>query len=185
MTIKPERCAIVDFSNPDSRFMATIAVKSGNPLHLQSYQDIAESSEARLGGVAATYELQLARLAGVPDSRIVQFPNDDAMISGLVGGRVDAVTSVGPMLVAMLDKKSDPSIEMVQDFQIPIDANGNPAVSYGGFVFRKGESDLIDMFNGGIADAITSGWRLENLKQYGLGESSLPGQARAAEICAG
>ncbi|MBJ3775326.1 transporter substrate-binding domain-containing protein [Acuticoccus mangrovi] len=186
LAIKPTRCTVIDYSKPDMVVSSAIAVKKGNPLGLHSFADIAADPKIRLGGVAQTYEVSTAKKAGVADAQITVFPSDDAMIAGLAAGRVDAVVSVGTLLVSTVQRNADAGVEVVQDFEVPV-IDGKPDISPGGYGFRKGVSDeLIALFDKTIDEALTSGWQLENFEKYGLGASSLPSvEMQAADYCKG
>lgn len=171
--IKPARCEIVAFSNPDTRQGIGLVVKAGNPLKLRSFKDIAANPDAKLGGVASTYELKVALAEGVKPSQILEFPNDDANYSGIAAGRVDAITSSDILLGPMLKRKGDTSLETVADFEQAV-VDGASTVNYGGFAFRKDDADLVALFNTGMRDMVASGWMAENFSKFGLSAGNIP-----------
>lgn len=171
--IKPARCEIVAFSNPDTKQGIGLMVKSGNPLKLRSFKDIAANPQAKLGGVAATYELKVALAEGVKPEQILEFPNDDANYSGLAAGRVDAITSSDILLGPMLKRKGDTSFETVADFAQAV-VDGASTVNYGGFAFRKDDAELVTAFNEGLRSMVASGWMAENFAKFGLNSANIP-----------
>lgn len=185
LAVRPERCGVVDYSRPEVIVTPALAVRRGNPLALKSFEDIVANPAVRLGGISQTSEVGTAMAAGVPQSQLTLFPNDDAMISALAAERVDAAVSVGTLLPTILERNSGADVEMVSGFAVPV-INGKEAISPGAYGFRKGVSDdLIAVFDAGINDALRSGWRLENFALYGLGAESLPGpDMTAAQFCA-
>ena len=181
--IKPSRCAAVSFSNPTYKDGSGMAVKAGNPLNLHSYADVAANPQVRFGGTSASFELQIAQQAGITAAQTTEYPTNEDLVAALVAGRVDAVASTYSILNALIQKTNNPAIAFVTDFQDPVVA-GKPQINVGGLVFRQGDDDLIQIFNAGIAAALSSGWQLQNLQKFGFTDKNLPPDgATAAQYC--
>lgn len=102
------------------------------------------------------------------------------MVSGLLAGRVDCISSVVPILLGLVAKKPGADFEMVPDFRGPM-VDGKPVINGCGFTFRKADADLIEFFNTNINKQLEAGWQRENLKRFGLGEDGIPTLEMTAE----
>lgn len=182
MYIKPQRCREIDFSNPTYCIGEGFIVQAGNPLDLHSYEDLAAHAEARLGVVAGAVELGYARAVGVPDERIVVFPDAPSAVAGVQSGRVDAYGGTSLTVQDMLDKAADPGLERARPFTDPV-IDGEPVRGCGAFGFRKGEDELRHEVNRRLAAFIGTPEHLELIRPYGFTEADLPGELTAEELC--
>src|SRR5690606_27494701 len=88
--MKPERCRAVAYTEPVLCDAEAMAVKKGNPLKLQSYEDVANNPDARIGAPGGGTEERLALEAGVPRDRVIVVPDGQSGIKMLQDGRIDA-----------------------------------------------------------------------------------------------
>ncbi len=184
MYIKPQRCEQIAFSNPTYGIGEAIAVQKGNPLDLHSYEDIRDTEGATLGVVTGAIELDYARAMGIPDDRIIRFPDAPSAISGVKAGRVDAYGGTALTVQDLLDKDESGRLERAKPFQNPV-IDGESVRGYGALGFRKDDQELKEAFNERLAEFIASEEHMDLVRQFGFTENELPGDVTAAELCAG
>jgi polar amino acid transport system substrate-binding protein len=184
MYILPERCKEIAFSNPTYSVGEAFIVASGNPLALNGYKGVARHSEARLGVVAGTVEREYARRTGIPDARVVVFPDAPSALDGVIAGRVDAYAATSLTVNNLLARAHSSRVERATPFSDPVIA-GQSARGYGAFGFRKADRDLIAAFNSGLARFIGTPQHGELVKPFGFTRAELPGPATATELCRG
>lgn len=184
MYILPQRCKEIAFSNPTYSVGEAFVVADGNPLRLSSYEDLARHADARLGVVAGTVERDYSRRTGVPDDRVVVFPDAPSALEGVIAGRVDAFAGTSLTVNNLLARANSPRVERAQPFSDPV-IDGKAARGYGAFGFRKSDGKLIAAFNDALARFIGTPAHLELVKPFGFTLAELPGGATAAELCRG
>jgi polar amino acid transport system substrate-binding protein len=165
--IRPQRCELIAYGNPDSISRDGLVVVAGNPHGLKSLADIAKSDSLKIGFVRGSVDEAYVTEAGIPDSRWVVLPDVPTLIAALRGGRADAVVSSLVILAATLDKMKDDSVGLVEDFVDPTQ-NGKPAVDYAAMGFRKEDDPLREAYNKGLAKLVASGEIVEINKKWGL-----------------
>lgn len=184
MYILPERCREIAFSNPTYSVGEAFIVAQGNPLGLNGYEHTARHSDARLGVVAGTVERDYARHTGIPDARVVVFPDAPSALEGVIAGRVDAYAATSLTVNNLLARAQSPRVERAAPFSDPAIA-GKTARGYGAFGFRKSDRKLLDAFNSALARFIGTPAHLELVKPFGFTAAELPGPATAAQLCRG
>ena len=181
MFINPNRCAEVAFANPEYSIGEALAVKTGNPLGLNSYEDIA-NSDAKVAVMTGAIEIEYLEKMGVADEQIVVVPDQNAAVSALQADRVDAMAMTGPALQSRLDAAGDDNIERVADFEQPV-IDGESVRGYGASAFRQADTEFVEAFNEELEKMKESGQLLEILQEFGFTEEELPGDMTAAELC--
>lgn len=183
--VTPVRCKQVAASNPQYVVSESVAVKKGNPKNIRSYGDIAKDESIKIGTLAGSINAQYLAAAKVPSGRIVLFPDLPSAMAGLQGGRVDGVTMSIISLQDILRKTADADIELVSDFEDPLDEAGKPARGYGSAWFRREDEDLVTAYNGKLAEINASGKLLELMEPYGFTAAQVPSaDVTAAQLCA-
>lgn len=184
MYILPERCKEIAFSNPTYSVGEAFIVAQGNPLALHGYEGVAPHPDARLGVVAGTVEREYARRVGIPNARVVVFPDAPSALDGVIAGRVDAYAATSLTANNLLARAKSPRVERAAPFSDPV-IEGKPTRGYGAFGFRKTDQDLTAAFNAALAKFIGTPRHLELVKPFGFTQGELPGPATAAELCRG
>ncbi|MDH3289149.1 MAG: ectoine/hydroxyectoine ABC transporter substrate-binding protein EhuB [Betaproteobacteria bacterium] len=184
MYILPERCKEIVFSNPTYSVGEAFIVAQGNPLALNGYEGAARHPNARLGVVAGTVERAYARAVGIPDARVVVFPDAPSALEGVIAGRVDAYAATSLTVNNLLARAQSPRVERAAPFSDPVIA-GKRARGYGAFGFRKTDQDLVAAFNTALARFIGTPRHLELVKPFGFTRAELPGPDTATELCRG
>ncbi len=183
MYVKPRRCREIDFSNPTYCIGEGLLIERGNPLDLHSYDDLRES-EARLGVVAGTVELGYARELGIPDERIVVFPDAPSAVAGVETGRVDAYAGTELTVRDLLRKAANPELELAEPFEDPV-IDGEPVRGCGAFGFRAGDDAFREAFDRQLAELLGTSEHLALVEEFGFGAPTLPGELTAETLCAG
>jgi polar amino acid transport system substrate-binding protein len=182
MYILPERCKEIAFSNPTYSVGAAFIVAQGNPKRLHGYADVARHSSARLGVVAGAVERSYARATGIPDERVVVFPDAPSALEGVAAGRVDAFAGTSLTVNSLLARADSPALERAAPFEDPV-IEGKPVRGYGAFGFRKDDRKLITAFNEALARHVGTPSHLQTVKPFGFTAAELPGKATAAALC--
>jgi polar amino acid transport system substrate-binding protein len=178
--INPDRCKQALPANPQYTAAEGMAVATGNPKNIASYDDLTKK-HATFGTVTGSINLQYATKAGVAESDVVLFPDVPAALAGLKAGRVDAVGMSVISLQNVMNKTDQSGIELVKNFTPPAGAN-----AYGAVYFAKGQEKLRDAYNKALADALKSGELLRIYKKLGYDERLLPPtDVTAADLCKG
>jgi len=184
MYITPERCNEVAFSNPTYGIGQGFIVKKNNPKVLHSYEDVARHDKAKLGVVAGTVEISYAQTTGIPEGRLMIFPDALAALAGIQTDRIDAFAATSLTVQTLMNKAKDESIERAKPFKDPI-INGKQIIGYGAFALRKKDHDLIQSLNKGLAELLGSKTHLEMVEPFGFTKQELPGGVTAGEVCLG
>lgn len=192
MYIKPERCQEIAFTNPTYKIGEAFMVPAGNPLNLNSYEDVASHPTARLGVVAGAVELGYARATGIPEDRIAVLPDAPSAVEAVLAGRIDAYAGTSLTIQNILNKTAnktgnkagDRRLEKADPFTNPV-IEGKPAIGYGAFGIRKEDRDLLKEFNAQLKEFIGSEEHLELVAPFGFTKDQLPGEVTAAELCGG
>jgi len=182
MYILPERCRQITFSNPTYAVGEAFIVARGNPLELHGYEDVARHPQARLGVVAGAVERAYARETGIPQDRVVVFPDTPSALDGVLAGRIDAFGGTSLTVNSLLARAKSPQLERADPFKDPV-IGGKPARGYGAFGFRKDDVELIAAFNAALARYIGTPAHLEAVKPFGFTAAELPGAVTARDLC--
>ncbi|WP_199084492.1 ectoine/hydroxyectoine ABC transporter substrate-binding protein EhuB [Bosea sp. ASV33] len=185
VAITPPRCEQVLFSEPDVAVGDSLLVKTGNPLNLHSYEDIAKNPKVRLAGGRGSENTKNAIAAGVPESQIALFPNNEAAVSAILADRADVTTLSVPSAIGVIDEQKVEGIERAVPFKGLIKANGQPAKLYTGTVFPKSSAKLRDAYNAELAKLRASGGLKPIMGKYNFTTDEDAGAITTAQICAG
>ena len=158
--IKAQRCEAVLFSEPDVCDAQSFAVMAGNPMQLNSYEDVAKSG-AKIAVCGGCVEEGFAREAGVPVANIITVPDRQSSLKLLADGRVDVYAYPYLSMVAEVKKIARDEIEIVT----PIE---NTPVGCGGAAFRKADTEFRDAYNVALNDLKANGEFEEILGRYGF-----------------
>jgi polar amino acid transport system substrate-binding protein len=184
MYILPPRCREIAFSNPTYSVGESFVVRKGNPMGLHSYADMALRNDAKLAVVAGAVQQQYARVAGVPEARVVVFPEAPSAIEGVSTQRVDAFAATSLTINHLLKLEKSGRVERADPFNDPL-VEGKPVRGYGAFGFRKEDTDLVSAFNEGLARLIGSQRHQDLVRKFGFTDRELPGTASVENLCRG
>jgi len=185
VAITPARCEQVLFSEPDVAVGDSLLVLKGNPLKLHSYEDIAKNPQARLAGGRGSENTKNALAAGIPESQVSMFPNNEAAVSAILAGRADAATLSVPSAIGVIEEQRVEGVERALPFKGLIKPNGQPARLYTGIVFPKSSAKLRDAYNAEFAKLRAAGKLTSIMQKYLFTTDDDAGTITTAQICAG
>ena len=181
--IRPKRCEVIIFSQPNLALTDTLVVRPGNPKKLHSFDDVINHPNAKIGGGVGSGLTKNAQQAGVPKAKLIQFPDIVSNLAGLKAGRID-----GTMLItvtARWNAKNDSEIE-VADPWAGYKVNGQRKIDYAGYGFSADDTDLRDAFNTELKKIIGTPEHLAILERYGMTKNELPAPDMTTEkLCQG
>jgi polar amino acid transport system substrate-binding protein len=171
MFITPERCQQIAFANPDYLGSNAFLVKKGNPAGLKTFADL-KSAGVQLGVLAGAVERGFAEGNGLPSDKISTFPDQNAAFQGILAGRVDAVALTSPSLRWTL-RQNFPGrpLEVTPPFIPAVDGKEQP--NFGGFGFRKADTDLVNAFNAELKKLQDSNGVLPLIQRFGFTQTDV------------
>lgn len=182
MFVNPQRCAQVVFSEPIYRVAQGIIVKAGNPKKIRNYDDLIKQNDLKIAVMAGAVQMNNLKKLGVPDARIVSFPDGPSAIAAVSAGRADVFTiSDLPARRLLAAAGSSVQLEMVPAFAPPI-VDGRPAQGHSAFAFRPEDTALQQEFNKALADVMGTPQFLEAMAPFGITKDNLP-DTKTAELC--
>ena len=173
------------FSEPDVAVGDSLLVLKGNPLKLHSYEDIAKNPQVRLAGGRGSENTKNALAAGVPESQVSMFPNNEAAVSAILAGRADAATLSVPSAIGAIEEQKVEGVERALPFKGLIKPNGQPAKLYTGIVFPKSGAKLRDAYNAQFAKLRAEGRLAPIMTKYLFTPDDDAGNITTAQICGG
>lgn len=168
MYINAERCASVIFSDPEYRMLDSFIVRKGNPLGLNSYEDVVKK-KARFGTGSAYAEIDYAVAAGYPKEKITILQDQVAGLNAVEAGRIDVFAGTA-VTVREVVKKSRKA-EATGEFAAVVD--GAKVRDAGGFAFRPVDTELRDLFNRELKKMKDSGELLRIMRPFGFTENEM------------
>lgn len=182
MYITPERCDQIAFSNPSYVIGEAFVVVRGNPLALHSFEDVAKHDSAKLGVMAGAVEHGYARSIGIPEDRIVVFPDNASGLDGVRARRTDAFAATSLTVQDLLTKANDPRVERAVPFIDPA-IDGKSVRGFGAFGFHSEDTDLLEAFNSELAGFIDTEEHLKLVAPFGFTDANVPKNVTAAVLC--
>ncbi|MFC4004850.1 ectoine/hydroxyectoine ABC transporter substrate-binding protein EhuB [Prauserella oleivorans] len=181
MYITPDRCAEIEFTNPDYNAPAALLLPKGNPKGLSDLDSIVRK-RARIGVLTGSVEEGYAADSGIPRSRVVVFPDQSSGIDGVLAGRADCLMLTRLSLTSALQQRPGAQLEIGPSF-IPV-VKGEKQFGAGGFGFRKGETNIVRAFNRELTIMQERGEILKLTKPFGFSQDEMT-RLTAADLCAG
>ncbi len=132
LTVTQPRCEQVQYSDPitsDGRCIVTLKGEKGP-------KKISELKDYVVGLLGGGADFRLVQTRGVPLTSLRQFPNDTALLDGLLAKRFQAEFGSHPGIADMIRKRG---LEKELDVVFPIE---DDAISFAACAFRKEDADL-------------------------------------------
>ena len=165
--VTAERERHVAFSAPVWTLGDGFLVRRGNPKALASYEDVAASSDARLGIIAGQVQRDSATAAGVRDDQMVVFKHQPDAVAALLAGTIAAFTGTALGHRALASANS--ALEAV--------AHGATHAKklVGAFSFAKSNRGLQQAVDGELRRYLGSADHRARMAKYGFAASEIDG----------
>jgi polar amino acid transport system substrate-binding protein len=158
LTVTQPRCQQVTYSDPitsDGRCIVTLKEEKGP-------KKIAELKNYVVGLLGGGADFRLVQVRGVPLNNLRQFPNDTALLDGLLAKRFQVEFGSHPGIADMIRKRG---LEKDLDVIFPIE---DDIVSFAACAFRKEDSDLHDAFQQQLRALKASGEFAKVVSSFGF-----------------
>ncbi|MEO3388993.1 ectoine/hydroxyectoine ABC transporter substrate-binding protein EhuB [Mesorhizobium sp. CAU 1741] len=165
LAITPQRCAQVAFGAPDLQAPDAAIVLEGNPKNIQGYADIAADDTIIMGAGRGSVVVTNAKAAGVPESRMLLFPDIEANLSALRAGRIDTALMASPTVIGLMAGNGSTGLERALPFDV-----GEASTNYAAIAFRQDDLDLRDLYDQQLAKLKTTDAFTDIMAKYGFGE---------------
>lgn len=183
MAILPKRCANAAFSDVDYVTPTALMVPKGNPKQVKNFEDV-KSNGLKIAVLSGTVEQQVAEATGISKDNIQTYDGQPELFQALQANRAYCGALTDISLRDLIKKNPSAPFEVTEGFVPEID--GKPQIQAGGFVFRKGEDDLLSAFNTELKKIQASGEWLTIVKPFGFAESNkVPANVTTQQLCAG
>lgn len=184
MAIQPDRCENAAFAEPEMMYGEGLIVQQGNPLNLESYEDIANNPDTIVAVMQGATENDFLVDAGVDPDQILSVPDIPASIAAVQSGRADATTGTEMTIKDALASADTDELEFVETFEQP-DVEGVP--SYGAAAFNLEDEDLVAAYNEVLAELKADGTVAELLEKNGFSEqmNMVPDDITTEKVCNG
>jgi polar amino acid transport system substrate-binding protein len=182
MFVNPQRCEQVAFSEPIYGIGQALIVANGNPLKLQSFDQLVSDDKARIAIMAGAVQGGYLKTLGVPSDRILVLPDMLSAANAVKAGRADVFPiSALPARRLVGSMGPEAGVQVIQGFPDPV-IDGKPARGYGAFAFRKEDGDLLNAFNAALAKEVGTDEHLAAIAPFGFDKSNVPDKT-TAELC--
>lgn len=181
MAILPDRCANAQFSAVDYITPTALLVPAGNPQQINNFDDVLAKG-ATIAVLSGTVEEAVARDLGIPGDKIQPYEGQPELLQALLDQRAYAGALTDISLRRMLADNPGAPLEVTAGF-VPV-VDGQEQIQAGGFVFRKGEDDLVSQFNTELKKLQDSGGWLEIVTPFGFTADNLvPDDVTTEQLC--
>ena len=179
MFVTPARCAQVAFSEPIYAIGQGMVVKAGNPAGIASYDDFVRKP-LRLAVMAGAAQAGYAKALGIPEDRVVAFPDGPSAMAAVAAGRADAFGISDLPARRLLATAGDGSgLQLAPNFPDPV-IDGRAARGYDAFAFRPADAGLRDAFNAALAELKQTPQFLAAMAPFGFTQANLPDRTMEA-----
>jgi len=179
LAITPERCKQVAFGAPDLQAPDAAIVLAGNPKKIHGYADIAAQEAIIMGAGRGSVVTTNAKAAGVPDSRMLLFPDIESNLSALRAGRIDTALMASPTVIGLLAGKGAQGLERAEPFDV-----GEAHTNFAAIAFRQEDVDLRATYDEQLAKLKKTDTFADIMKRYGFGDAeAVPQGVTTADLC--
>lgn len=183
MAITPERCGQAAYSVVDYVTPTAFMVPTGNPEGVKNFEDI-KAKGLKLAVLSGTIEQSVAEATGVEKANIQTYDGQAELFQALEDKRAYAGALTDISLRQLIKDNPDAPMEVTDGF-VPL-LDGKEQIQAGGFVFRKGEDDLVKAFNAELTKLHESGEWLKIVEPFGFTEDNVPpDDVTTDKLCAG
>ncbi|AXF57604.1 ectoine/hydroxyectoine ABC transporter substrate-binding protein EhuB [Salicibibacter kimchii] len=184
MDVQPERCENGSFGDVEYSYGEGMAVQSGNPMDLHSYEDIVEQ-DATVSVMSGANQLDMFEALGIDEDNIQYSDDIPGNIAALEAGDVDATVMTGATMNAAMDNADTDAIEQPENFTDPV-IDGEEQVAYGAAVFRDDDEELREAYNESLQELKDSGEIAEIIAEFDFDEENVvTDEVTTEELCEG
>lgn len=182
MAILPDRCANAQFSAVDYVTPTALLVPAGNPQQVNNFDDV-KAKGVSIAVLSGTVEEAVARDIGIPAGSIQPYEGQPELFQALLDQRAYCGALTDISLRRLLADNPGTPLEITAGF-VPV-VDGREQIQAGGFVFRKGDDELVSQFNTELTKLQDSGGWLEIVAPFGFTADNLvPDDVTTEELCA-
>lgn len=183
MAVKPDRCENAQFSNIDYVTPTAFMVPKGNPQGVKNFEDVKAKGLA-IAVLSGTIEQSVAEATGIAKDKIQPYKGQPELFQALQDNRAYCGALTDISLKMLLEENAGAPFEVTEGFVPQID--GKDQIQAGGFVFRKGEDDLVEAFNKELDKLHESGEWVKIVEPFGFTEANLPPEGVTTDqLCKG
>ena len=169
ITITPERKQTLDFSEPYFDAQQLIAVRSDSKI--SKFEDLKNLKVGVQNGT--TGDEVITKLQGKDSANIKRYESTPLALKELEGGGVDAVVADNGVVVNYVNNNPDSKFKTVSDPSF--------AAEHYGIVVKKGNTELLEKINTGLAGIKADGsYEQIYAKYFGSAPAAAPAPAAAA-----
>lgn len=181
MSILPERCRNVLFTNPIDQDPTALLVRKGNPEEVHSYEDVRDKGLIFVTG-SGWSSVAAAQKVGIAEEKILQVAGLAEVVQAVKVGRAQVGSGGYYSMKSVADK--DDSLEIADPYTRPQNVPGIPG--YAALAFPLDQQEAVDAFNAVLKEYIGSDEMMESVAKYGYTKATLPDSGvTAAELCKG
>lgn len=181
MAILPDRCANAQFSAVDYVTPTALLVPAGNPQQVNNFDDV-KAKGVPIAVLSGTVEESVARDLGIPAGDIQPYEGQPELFQALLDQRAYCGALTDISLRRLLADNPGSPLEITEGF-VPV-VGGREQIQAGGFVFRKGDDELVTQFNTELTKLQDSGGWLEIVAPFGFTADNLvPEGVTTEELC--
>lgn len=181
MAILPDRCENAQFSAVDYVTPTALLVPKGNPQQINDFDDL-KAKGATLAVLSGTVEQAVAESLGIAENKIQPYEGQPEMLQALLDERAYCGALTDISLRRMLEDNPTAPLEVTEGF-VPV-VDGKEQIQAGGFVFRKGDDDLVEEFNAELKKLQDSGEWLRIVEPFGFTEDNqVPDDVTTERLC--
>lgn len=181
MAILPDRCANAQFSAVDYVTPTALLVPAGNPQQVNNFDDV-KAKGVPIAVLSGTVEEAVARDLGIPAGDIQPYEGQPELFQALLDQRAYCGALTDISLRRLLADNPGTPLEITEGF-VPV-VGGREQIQAGGFVFRKGDDELVSQFNTELTKLQDSGGWLEIVAPFGFTADNLvPEGVTTEELC--
>ncbi|OFB42263.1 ectoine/hydroxyectoine ABC transporter substrate-binding protein EhuB [Mycolicibacterium sp. (ex Dasyatis americana)] len=181
MAILPDRCRNAQFSAVDYVTPTALLVPTGNPQRVNNFGDV-KARGVTLAVLSGTVEEAVARDLGIPAGNIQPYRGQPEMFQALRDQRAYCGALTDISLRRMLADNPGAPMEVTKGF-VPV-VDGKEQIQAGGFVFRKGDDELVEKFNTELKRLQDNGSWLEIVTPFGFtADNQVPDDVTTDKLC--
>jgi polar amino acid transport system substrate-binding protein len=165
MFITPQRCKEVVFTEPFRCTTDVFVTRKDTKFEAKSYAELAKLTDLKVGAVAGGTQVANATGNGMPEGKIQFFPDPLAGVDALKTRRIDVWMGPTAGIKAIFALPNFDSSGLNTVSFVP-EVKGKQVLGCGGFAFRRGDTEILDIFNEFIIEGKKNGSLYDLVKEW-------------------